>query len=70
MNRIEAIEQTIVHPEVPQNPEAKLELLRRCLAVIASDGIVEGLSPRHVAHEGMLMIKNAEASRDKRQTEV
>lgn len=57
---------TIINPEVPATPEEKLVLLRQCLAVIASDGIVEGVTPHHVAHEGMLMIKNEEASREKR----
>lgn len=56
----------IINPEVPESPHEKLELLRRCLAVIASDGIVTGVTPKHVAHEGMLMIKNEMASQDKR----
>lgn len=56
----------IINPEVPETPAGKLELLRRCLAVIANQGAVEGVTPRHVAQEGMYMIQTAQLSREKR----
>ncbi len=56
----------IINPEIPETPQEKLALLQRCLAVIANDGIVVGITPRHVAQEGMYMIKNEMASQGKR----
>lgn len=56
----------IINPEVPETPAEKLALLQRCLAVIANEGIVEGITPRHVAQEGVHMIKTAQLSQEKR----
>ena len=49
--------ENIINPEVPELPEEKLELLKSCLAVIASGGRVEGVTPNHVSIEGLQTIK-------------
>ena len=57
----------VIDPEIPDTPEGKRELLGRCLAVIAAEGLVIGVNPLHVSQEGMQMIKRAQnAAHNKR----
>lgn len=55
----------IINPEIPETPDEKLDLLRACLAAIALDARVEGVTPKHVGSEGMLMINRLKAGQDK-----
>lgn len=52
----------IIDPEIPETPEQKRQLLERCLAAIALDLPVVGISPRHVSIEGVQTLKRARPS--------
>ncbi len=50
---------SIINPDIPNTPEEKLELYRRCMATVAVGGTVEGVLPLHVTQDGAVNLGRA-----------